>query len=116
MDLQEGTGGLRVLGNLRRNPIQAIRSINESMKPYYRNIIGPVNRIGRQFMSWASVFPSIWCLIKILIDPFYRYTSRINYDKKCVAVDDNSSQLVLGFISTVMYFVASGGCIPRIRR
>ncbi|KAK4838329.1 hypothetical protein QYF36_012909 [Acer negundo] len=98
MNLEEGTGGqvsggLRdrpnsVLGNLQRIQVQAIRSINESMKSRYHNIIGLVNSIGRQHMSLAYVFPSIWCVIKILLDPFYLYTSLINYDYKCVAVDD----------------------------
>ncbi|KAI9161654.1 hypothetical protein LWI28_019421 [Acer negundo] len=98
MNLEEGTGGqvsggLRdrpnsVLGNLQRIQVQAIRSINESMKSCYHNIIGLVNSIGRQHMSLAYVFPSIWCVIKILLDPFYLYTSLINYDYKCVAVDD----------------------------
>ncbi|TXG71369.1 hypothetical protein EZV62_006304 [Acer yangbiense] len=110
MDLEEGRGGLRdrpnsVLGNLQRNPIQAIRSINESMKSYYHNIICLVNSIVSQLMSLASVFPSIWCLIKILIDPFYLYTSLINYDNKCVTVDDNFwpvSKYFNGFVIAIV--------------
>ncbi|KAK0598130.1 hypothetical protein LWI29_031933 [Acer saccharum] len=98
MDLQENS----VSGNLQRNQVP----------DFIVNIIGLLsNIIGRLHMSSAYVFPFIWCLVYILIDPFYIYATQINYDYNCVALADNSwpiSKFVLDSISTVILGV---GCL-----
>ncbi|KAK3218947.1 hypothetical protein Dsin_012917 [Dipteronia sinensis] len=113
MNLEEGTGvqvsgGLRdhrtnsvVSGNLQlqRGPDQSIhgifRSLRESVRSHYhrifseRSLIVHVNNIIRQQMPLVYVFPSIWCVIKILLEPFYLYTSLIDYNDKCITEDNN---------------------------
>ncbi|KAK4838087.1 hypothetical protein QYF36_010928 [Acer negundo] len=116
VNLEEGTSGqlptghrngtnTEVSGHIQRGTpdnsgveVQGISSSSsgrESTRPFYGKALLHWKKILSKVWPLVNISPFIWCANKISIEPFFLYETVINYDRKCVAMDNTLATVYL---------------------